>query len=457
MRQEPLEGNTAETPRFGEVSTKQQRIAKLARQHPEQALTNLHHYIDENWLRVAFEWTRKDGAAGIDGQTAEEYERDLAGNLQRLLGEIKSGRYVAPAVKRVHIPKEKDKTRPIGIPTFEDKVAQRAILMVLEPVFEVDFLDFSFGFRPGRSAHQALRKLRSSIMDRGGRWVLDADIKGYFDHIDHGKLRECLRQRVTDGVIVRMLDKWLAAGVLEQRQWHRARRGTPQGGVISPLLANVYLHECLDQWFTKQVQPRLKARSSIVRFADDAVLVFEDFLDCVRVLQVLPKRMARYGLELHPEKTRMVDFRFKRPNGVHPRCEGKSFDFLGFTHYWGRSRRGKAVVFQNTAKDRYARALRAIHQWCKWHRHDSLKSQHEALSRKMQGHYAYYGITGNGERLRWFAHQVERIWRYWLSNRSRKSHIDWERFRGMLERHPLPRPRIVHRYHSEKSASEPCP
>jgi RNA-directed DNA polymerase len=449
MREEPLEGNTAETPSFGEVLTKQQRIAELAKQHPEQALTNLHHYIDENWLRVAFDWTRKDGAAGIDGQTARDYERDLAENLKRLLAQIKSGRYAAPAVRRVHIPKGSGrKTRPIGIPTFEDKLAQRAILMVLEPIFEVDFLDCSYGFRPMRSAHQALRSLRSSIMEQGGRWVLDADIKGFFDNIDHGTLRKCMRQRVADGVILRMLDKWLKAGVMEERQWHRASKGTPQGGVISPLMANVYLHECLDRWFANEVQPRLKGRSSIVRFADDAVMVFEDYQDCVRVLSVLPKRMARYGLELHPEKTRMVDFRFKRPNGMHPRCEGKSFDFLGFTHYWGRSRRGKAVVFQKTAKDRYARALRSIHQWCKWHRHDPIKSQYEALSRRMLGHYAYYGITGNGKRLRWYAHQVERIWRYWLSHRSRTSHINWERFGGMLERRPLPRARIVHQYSS---------
>jgi group II intron reverse transcriptase/maturase len=456
MEQEPLMGNTAKTPRFGEVLTKQQRIAELAQQCPEQALTSIHHFLDEEWMHVAYEWTRRDGAAGIDGQTAQDYERNLAENLRHLLQRIQSGSYVAPAVRRVHIPKSKGKTRPIGIPTIEDKIAQRAILMALEPIFESEFSDASYGFRPGRSPHQALKALRDDVMERGGRWVIDADIKSYFDTIDHCMLRKCVRRRVTDGVIVRMIDKWLKAGVMEDGEWRRTTRGTPQGGVISPLLANVYLHECLDQWFYHSVQPRMKARCSLVRFADDFVMVFEDFLDCVRVLDVLPKRMARYGLELHAEKTRMIDFRFKRPTRYkHPRCQSTTFNFLGFTHFWTRSRQGKAVVRQQTAKDRLAKALSRIQQWCKQHRHKPMKEQHDALSRRMRGHYGYYGITGNGTKLRWYAHQTEQIWRYWLSRRSRKSRINWKGFRAMLDRYSLPRPTIVHRY-DLRSVSEPC-
>ncbi len=429
------------------VSTKQGRIAALARDNPDMAFTSLNHHLDKEWLRYAYDQTRKDGAVGIDGQTAAEYGADLEENLTSLLDRIKSGRYKAPPVRRAHIPKHDGTTRPLGIPTFEDKVAQRAIVMLLEPIYEQDFLDCSFGFRPGRSAHQALRQLRNQIMDRGGRWVLDVDLRRYFETIDHGRLRQFLAKRVVDGVVRRMVDKWLKAGILEEGQWKRTDRGTPQGGVASPLLANVYLHHVIDEWFSHDVAPRMKERSSMIRYADDIVMVFEDFLDCIRVQRVLGKRLGRFGLSLNPEKTRMVDFRFKRPNGKrHSATQATTFSFLGFLHVWGRSRRGKHVVYQWTSKDRYARALRSLHRWCRLNRQRPLVEQHARLSRKMLGHYAYYGITGNGQRLRWYAHQAARIWRFWLSRRHRGNPIPWCVFRRTLERYPLPRARIVHQY-----------
>lgn len=411
------------------------------------ALTSLNHHLDEEWLRYAYELTRKDGAVGIDGQTAQDYAVHLEENLRDLLERIKSGRYQAPPVRRVEIPKADGSKRPLGIPTFEDKVAQRAIVLLMEPIYEQDFKNCSFGFRPGRSAHQALRHLRSRIMENNGRWVLDVDLRRYFETIDHGHLRDFLAKRVVDGVVRRMIDKWLKAGVLEGAQWSRSDRGTPQGGVISPLLANVYLHYVLDDWYEQEVVPRMKRTTTLVRYCDDFVLVFDDFLDCVRVQRVLGKRLARFGLSLNLDKTVTVDFRFKRPDGKrHPATQATSFTFLGFLHVWGKSRRGKNVVYQWTAKDRYARALRSIHLWCRKNRHWPLVKQHAMLIRKMRGHYAYYGITGNGKRLRWYAHQVQRIWRYWLTRRTRGWRLRWDRFQRILDQYPLPNPKIVHQY-----------
>lgn len=299
----------------GTVSTKQQRIAKLAGEHPDRAFTLLAHHIDLNWLLEAYRRTRKEGAVGVDGQTAEAYGADLTGNLQGLLERAKSGLYQAPPVRWVHIPKgDGRRTRPIGIPTFEDKVLQRAVAMVLEPLYEQDFLGCSYGYRPNRSAHQALATLHRQLSARDGGWVIELDIQAFFDTLDHALLREMLRQRVNDGVITRLIGKWLKAGVLEEGQINRLKGGTPQGGVISPLLANLYLHTVLDQWFEQEVKPRLTGRGFLVRFADDAVLGFSDERDAQRVFAVLPKRFARFGLALHPIKTQLV--RFQAP------CDG---------------------------------------------------------------------------------------------------------------------------------------
>jgi hypothetical protein len=244
-----------------------------------------------------------------------------------------------------------------------------------------------------------------------------------------------------------MIDKWLKAGVLEEGRLLRSESGTPQGGVISPLLANLYLHYVLDEWWERDVGPRMKERCSLIRYADDLVMMFEDFLDCIRVRRVLGKRLDRFGLSLHPDKTRMVDFRFKRPGGVrHPKTDATTFDFLGFTHVWAKTLSKKNIVRQVTAKDRYARALRVIHAWCKRYRHLPVDVQHRILSRKMLGHYAYYGIAGNIRRLKWYARKVQEIWRYWLMRRSRDGHRGWIWFSRLRTRYPLPPVRIVHPY-----------
>ena len=426
--------------------TKRQGIAELAREHPDWVLTTLHHHIDLEWMLEAWRLTRKDGAPGVDGVTAADYEADLEVNLLDLLGRIKSGRYVAPPVRRTHIPKADGTKRPLGIPTLEDKVAQRAILMLLEPVYETDFLSCSYGFRPGRSAHDALYALQTGIMSQWLRWVVDIDISKYFDSIDHTQLRGFLDQRVKDGVVRKMIDKWLKAGVLDKGVLSRAAGGTPQGGVISPLLSNIFLHHVLDEWFETVARPRLQGRCLLIRYADDAVMAFEDRASGLKMLDALGKRLGRYGLTLHPTKTRFVHFRPSPPGAGRDERGPTTFDFLGFTHVWGKSLKGKDVVRQITAKDRYARALASVTEWCRRNLHRPFRDQHAHLSRMIRGHCAYYGRTGNSKRLGWYCHQVERIWKKWLSRRGHRNHLNWSRFAAMLRQNPLPPPRVVHQY-----------
>ena len=393
------------------ISTRQQAIAELARGAPKMVVLTLAHHIDLVWMEEAYRRTRKDGAVGVDGVTADAYEERLHENLSDLLERFKSGRDRAPPARRVHIPKEgaMNKTRPIGIPTLEDKVLQRAVLMVLEPVHEQDFLDCSYGFRPGRSAHQALEALWKGLMNIGGGWVIDLDIRAFFDSMDRTHLKAFLDQRVRDVVIRRTLGKWMQAGVMEDGAIRYPERGSPQGGVISPLVSNVYLHEVLDHWFEHEVKPRLRGRAFMVRFADDGLLAFEREDDARRVMEVLPKRFERFGLTLHPEKTRLVDFRRPSPAGTEgaPQRE-RGFDLLGFTHYWGRSRKGRWVVQRKTATSRFSRAVRQVGQWCRLNRHRPLLEQQQVLSRKLKGHDAYYGMTGNARALMRFRFEVQR-------------------------------------------------
>lgn len=432
-----------ETSSSTSVSTKLLRIAKLAKEMPEAALTSLSHHIDIGWLREACKRTRKDAAVGVDGQTWHEYEKDLEGNLRSLLDRAKSGTYRAPPVRRVHIPKGTGKeTRPIGIPTLEDKILQRAVVMVLEAVYEQEFLPCSHGFRPRRSAHGALHALRESAMEMNGGWLLEVDIRRFFDTLDRSHLRQILTQRVRDGVLLRLIGKWLNAGVLEEGSVSYPEMGTPQGGVISPLLANVYLHEVLDKWIAQRVAPKLQGRVRLIRYADDFVLLFDRERDARRVFAALPKRFAEYGLTLHPDKTRLIEFR--RPNHWEQSKAKVSFDFLGFTHYWGRARTGGWCLKRETAQDRFSRGLRNVKQWCRIHRHLPLPEQHRILAMKLRGHYAYYGLTGNFPRLRCFRDEVRRLWRKWLDRRSRHAAMTWERFQRLEMRYPLPRAAVVH-------------
>ncbi len=424
------------------ISTKLQRIVEMAREHPSRAFTNLAHHIDLDFLREAFRLTRKDGAPGVDGVTGEEYEKNLELNLQSLLDRFKSGTYRAPDVRRVHIPKGKGKTRPLGVPTFEDKVLQRAVVMILEAVYEQDFLPCSYGFRPGRSAHEALAKVRTTLMSMKGGWVVEGDIKDCFGGFDHEWMRKILNRRIRDGVLIRTIGKWLNAGIMEDGQRTKPTKGTPQGGVISPLLANIFLHEVLDAWFHRYAKPLIGGRAELVRYADDFVILCDRKEDAERFYKGVFPRFEKFGLILHPEKTKLVPF--KRPPHGGPN-ESESWDFLGFTHYWTRSRKGHWVIFRKTMASRLSRGLNAIGEWCRTHRHLPVKVQHQILSRKLNGHCAYYGITGNSVALVKFRRGMRGRWMKWLRRRSNAAYAkNWDWWSRFHERYPLPPARAIH-------------
>lgn len=402
--------------------------------------TTLAHLIDDDWLREAYRRTRRDAAPGIDGVTAKAYAADLEANLADLHKRLREGRYQASPVRRAYVPKEDGSQRPLGIPVIEDKIAQRAVTMILEAIYEQDFMDYSYGFRPGRGPHQALHTLREQCMGKRIGWIVDADVSAYFDSIDRGQLQEIIRLRVNDGGLMRLIGKWLRAGVLEGDELSYPETGTPQGGVISPILGNIFLHHVLDEWFEREVRPRMKGACFLIRFADDFVIGCEREEDARRIMEVLPKRFARFRLTIHPQKTRLVNF---QPPGKGEGGDG-TFDFLGFTHYWGKSRRGYWIVKRQTAKKRSRRAMRAVWEWCRDHRHDPVKEQYRQLSAKLRGHYGYYGVRHNTRKLRMFYRQVVKAWRYWLSRRGSELKIPWEKFEDLLEIFALPQPRIVH-------------
>lgn len=435
----------AETLSSENISTRLQGVAELSREAPNVVLTTLAHHIDIEFLREAYRRTRKNGAPGVDGQTGADYAKELDANLQNLLNRFKSGTYKAPPVRRVYIPKGDgtNQQRALGLPTFEDKVLQRAVTMMLEAVYEQSFYDFSYAYRPGRSQHKALKDLWQPLMEMGGGWLIEVDIADCFGSLVHSQLRKFLDKRVRDGVIRKAIDKWLCAGVMENGEIKYPEDGSPQGGGISPILSNVYLHEVMDTWFVEQIKPRMRGRAQMMRWADDIILIFAEEADARRVLEVLPKRFGKYGLTLHPTKTRLTKFR--RPQRTDRKGKG-DFDFLGFTHYWGKSQKGNWVVKRKTASKRLQRSLRAVTQWCRENRHETLRDQHQTLVRKLKGHYQYYGVSGNFRCLATYLHLVEQIWFKWLNRRSEKKTLTWEKFSRILDVLPLPRPHIAHSY-----------
>jgi len=404
-------------------------------------LTSLNHYLTADLLKESCLKLRRTAAVGVDGKTVEEYVKGLEARLPMLVEEIKGGSYWALPARRGYIPKPgKDERRPLGIPAVEDKTVQKSVVTILEPIYEQEFYPFSYGFRPGTGAHEATKALRGAIDEGRCIWLVEVDIRKFFDTLSHEHLRGFLRQRVRDGVILRLIDKWLKAGVMEDGAWQKAEEGTPQGGIISPLLANLYLHEVLDKWYANEIKRRLKGRSFLIRYADDFVMGFELEEDARRVMEVLPKRFARFSLKLNMQKTRVVDFRKPGEPGTNP----ESFDFLGFTHYWGRSRDGRMIHKLKTAKDRLARSCRAVWEWCRKHLHLTVDEQCRALNRKLRGHYGYYGMTHNIRALRQYYQKVRRTWFRWLRRRGNDGRLTWEAFETMLIRHPLASPRVVH-------------
>ena len=421
------------------VFTHQERIATLARQMPDKALHSLSRYLDEDWLLTACYRTRKVGATGIDDETFADFQIGLLDRLTSLRERAHSGTYRAPPVRRTYILKGTGpETRPIGIPTIEDKVLQRAVVMLLEPIYEHDFHEGSYGFRPGHSAHQALDALRNWLIRHGGGWVVEVDIRKFFDTLDHKHLREFVQRRVQDGVVLRLIGKWLNAGVLEEGVVTHPSEGSPQGGVISPLLANIYLHYVLDEWFEHELKPHLRGTAMLIRYADDFVIACTNECDAKALFERLPERFASYGLTIHATKSRLA--RFTRPRPGQPKPE--TFDLLGFTLYWGQNRGGGWTVKTKTAGSRLQRASTMVADWCRRFRHRPVPEQQATLKRKLLGHYAYYGRPGNYYSLSQFYRGVLRSWKQWLGRRSWHGSLTWDAFLKLLTRHPLPKPRV---------------
>ena len=417
------------------------KVVNRAQREPEGRFHSLAHLIDGPALARAFRRLRKDAAVGVDGVTKEAYGKELDANLADLHERLKSKRYRHQALRRVHIPKGPGQWRPIGISALEDKIVQGAVREVLEAVYEQDFLDCSYGFRPKRSAHDAIRTLNRAVHRGQVSWILEADIASFFDSLDRTKLKEMLQARVADGSLLRLIGKCLHVGVLDGEEYSEPDQGTPQGSVLSPLLGNIYLHTVLDVWFEREVKPRLRGEATLIRYADDFVIGFERRDDAQRVQAVLGKRMERHGLALHPDKTRLIAF--ERPPALQRGGKGPStFDFLGFNLYWRRTRGGRWAMWCKTRQARLRRAMQSVAEWCRRHRHLPVQVQHAALKRRLVGHFNYFGVNGNYRSLALLVRVTERVWFKWLRRRSQRKRLSWIRFTRILERFPLPRPRI---------------
>jgi RNA-directed DNA polymerase len=423
------------------MSTQLLKVAERAKRDPQARMLSLARFIDVPALGRAFGRIRKGAAVGVDGVTKEQYGQNLEANLNRLHELLRTQRYRHQPIRRVHIPKERGKSRPIGISSIEDKLVQDALREVLEAIYEPAFLDSSYGFRPGRSAHDALRALNRMLYRREVRWIIEADIVCYFDSLDRTKLKEMLRLRVADESFMRLVGKCLHVGILDGTEYSEPDEGTVQGSTLSPLLGNVYLHHVLDLWLETEVRPRLRGRMRLIRYCDDLVIGFEREDDARRVMAVLGKRFERFGLRLHPDKTRL--FECGRPSNDQRGGKGPAtFDFLGFTVYWRWNNRGFWALGLKTRKARQRRAVMSIDDWCRRHRHEPMKTQHAMLSLKLNGHYNYFGVGGNSRRLSGLARRVRCNWRKWLRRRSQRTRLTWQRFDEFLKAFPLPAPSV---------------
>ena len=416
------------------------KVMDRAEKDPNARFNSLAHLLNEAALRRAFGRLRENAGVGVDGMDKAAYRENLDENISSLYERMKSGRYRHQAIRRVHIPKGNGKTRPIGVSTVEDKIVQEAMREVLEAIYEQDFLSCSYGFRPGRGAHDALRGWNQMANFEGIHWVVEADIKSFFDSIPREKLKELLNIRVADGSLMRLIGKCLRVGVLDGAEFSEPSDGTVQGSIISPLFGNVYLHYVLDVWFQEEMRPRLGGHARLVRYADDFIIGCSDRADAERVLAELQERMAKFGLTLHPDKTRVVPF--NRPRKGEPLENATTFDLLGFTMYWRQTRSGGWTMTMKTKKASLRKAIEGIGDWCQRHRHLSRTKQHAALSRRLNGHYNYFGVNGNTACLKKLYTQAKRLWLKWLRRRSQRKRLNWERFARYLKAFPLPQPRV---------------
>ncbi len=440
--------DTSSTHRGGlRKSTKLSSHSVRARGNPRERFTSVAHHLTVDFLRECFRELKKNRASGVDGVTVEGYEVRLEENLKDLVGRLKAKRYKPQPVRRVYIPKPKGGERPLGIPAVEDKIVQMGLKKILEAIFEVDFLDVSFGFRPGRSSHQALYVLDQTVMRRPVKVVVDMDIEKFFDTVEHKWMMKFLGVRIADPNILRLVGRFLRAGVMEDGKYYQVDRGTPQGGILSPLLANIYLHYCLDLWFEKKVKSQLRGYARLTRYADDFVICFEKAEEAEEFGRVLRERLHKFGLAVSEEKSRIISF------GKYPyyaaRDEGKkleTFDFLGFTHYCTKTRKGYFKLGRKTSRMRYRQKLKETNRWLKDVRNMiKMEDWWKVLRMKLIGHYRYYGISGNMRDLKAFYNQTVKLAYKWINRRSQKKSYNITQFYKMLEYNPLPKPKIYHR------------
>jgi len=430
------------------------RLSKLAQEDPARKFSSIAHLLTPQGLMEAFTSLRRQSSAGVDAVTYRDYEEQADQNVQKLWERLRQGAYRVKPLRRIYIPKEDGKQRAISIPALEDKIVQKATVRLLNAIFETDFLDCSYGARPGRNAHQALDEVDRQIFRRSITHVLELDIVSYFDAIVRGALMEMIERRINDRSLLRLIGKWINVGVIDEGRLLCSETGIGQGQVISPFLANVYLHNVLDRWFEDVVKPRLRGQAFLVRYMDDAVICFQNEQDAQKVLRVLGKRMEKYGLALHPQKTRLIEFgRRALMTARKLRRKPETFDFLGFTHVSAWSRSGKYTTWVRTMRKRLRRGLRDVAQWCKANRHRPVGEQQAALNAKLRGHYQYYGRSSNHRRIRQFYNAVRLIWRKWLDRRSRAGRLSFRAYGHFLQRHPLLLPRITHSWASLRSPS----
>ena len=439
------EGETPTMHRSGNwVQTKLKLITSRAQRDRGCRFTSLAYLLNEEFLAQCFRELKRGKAPGIDGVRWEEYGEKLTENLRRLVKRLKAKQYWPQPVKRVYIPKDEKSLRPLGLPVIEDKVVQMGIAWILEAIFEVDFLEVSYGFRPNRSCHDALDRLDKTIMTKPVNYVVEADIKGFFDHVDHKWLMECLRQRISDPSFLRLIGRFLRAGIMEEGEYLRTEEGTPQGGILSPVLSNIYLHYVLDLWFEKRMKRELSGYAEENRYCDDFVICLQNQRDGEEVLKALRERFAKFGLSLSEEKTRLIEF--GRYAGINAERRGEksvTFDYLGFTHFIDRSRRGKFKVGRRTSKKKFRAKMKAINTWLKSVRNAvKLRQWWPVLQVKLIGHYRYYGISGNLSALRRYYVGVLGLVYKWINRRSQRRSYNRGGFAQYLEYYPLPTPRI---------------
>jgi len=421
-----------------------ERIATQARQYPDMQFTTLAHLLDVPMLERAFWSLNPRSVAGVDRVTWRDYQRNLETNLEDLHERLKNRTYVPQPVQRKWIPKSNGKLRPLGLPALEDKVVGKAVALLLEQIYEEDFYDFSHGFRPGHSCHEALHQMRDALLGMGIRSVIDCDISSFFDNLRHDILLSLLRQRVNDRSLLRLTKLMLEAGIMDGKELVFPEKGSPQGSVISPLLANVYLHYVLDTWFAEVVAAHCTGKVVLIRYADDFIIGCQHEEDARRIMKVLPQRFAKFGLEINASKSKLVDFTRPRANsgrGSNGRRPG-TFSFLGFVCYWGKTFRGWYTIKLKTEGKRITRACSSLWKWCRDHRHYSLKEQYQVLCSKLRGHYQYYGVRCNGPCMDKVQYEAKRAWHYWLRRRGGRK-LTWEKFEALLSDYPLPLPRIT--------------